>query len=125
MSAMTIYDTATGAITRCTTVAEGEESSQCFPGEDWIAGSADPANERIDLATLQPVPVHEFSPVVTVNSIAGVPAGTAVYIPEADLCETCDDGVVTIMPQMGLPQYVDVWLTKPGWRTLLVSVPCA
>lgn len=123
---MTIFDAATGAIIRNEDVVAGTEHLACLPGEDWIAGHANPATERVDLETLLPVAQHEYALTITAGTIAGIPPGTTVFCPEAGVNEVVDDGEFGIDVDLGQPQVFDVFLFNPLYLDLPgpVSLPC-
>ena len=123
---MTIFDAATGAILRNEDVVAGTEHTACFEGEDWIAGYADPAAQRIDLETLLPAAKHTYNITITTGTISGIPPGTTVFCPETSTHEVCNDGEFGIDVDLGQPQVFDVFLFNPLYLDLSgpVSLPC-
>ncbi len=76
---------------------------------------------RIDLNTLEPVLLLDFSPVVTINSVSNLPGGTVVQIGE-DPPTTIYDGSATF--EVVSPDTITVQLKHPHYNPLEVEVPC-
>lgn len=116
----TVFDAATGAHLYGT--GYRGEAPEVGDGQVWIAGDWPGDEWRLDLATGEPAPLLAFDPVISLNTLAGIPPGTRATF-EGERYEV-DDGTLEIEPEMGLPESVHVILSKPGYATWRGDVPC-
>lgn len=119
---ITVFDAATGQALYTTSGVQHPIHLQ--PGQTWRDGDWPGDAWRLDLATGEPAQLLVFDPMISLNTLAGIPAGTTALIPALSLKEVVNDGVIDIELELGLPESVHVILSKPGYATWRDNVPC-
>lgn len=123
MKDITYFELATGAITDTGSVKEGLEERGLREGFGWINGRHDASEERIDLDTLEAVPLREFEvPDEVTEQLTGIPEGTRATIRGEG--HIIDDGEITLETSHGLEERVRVILQLPTYRPKIVWIVC-
>jgi len=123
LTLITFYDASTGAIIRVQPVELGEEAGHAMEGEGWLPGRVDGETHRIDPVTLEPAPLLEFDPVISLNRMDNIPAGTvAIFYDEK---HPVDDGYLEW--DVDFEETIDVRLWNPIYNSAIPAfqVPCA
>lgn len=126
MHVITYYAKADGHIQGFSSVREGEEEVGLPDETGWIDGLHDGGELRIDLATLQPVPLLEFDvPDEADDRFDGLPIddeGVKAIINLQGHIIT--DGHIELSGDLGLEQTVLVQLSKRLYRPKTVRLTC-
>lgn len=118
---ISFYDRETGEFLRGRTIDFGRQPIVTRANEDWKAGRHDRTCCRVDVATGEIVPLHDFAPVVSGNRISGLPEGTkAVFDLEWKIVGA--DGVLHV--NVAWPQTVTVHLTRALYNYAQVTLDC-
>ncbi len=117
---ITVFDAATGQALYTTSGVQ--HPIHLLPGQTWRDGDWPGDAWRLDLETGEPAPLLVFDPVISLNTLANLPAGTRATF-EGDK-HMIDDGVLEIEPELGLSESVHLILSKPGYETWYGNVLC-
>lgn len=118
---ISIYRISDGRIDRVASVKEGREDAACLPGESWLLGDHDDGKYRVDLDTMQVVPLMTFDPVIETNRISNIPEGSTALF--AAMKAPINDGFIELSVEY--PELISVLLTHPLYQPKTFEVPCA
>lgn len=115
----TIYSTATGGVLRTWSSDVPDHEPDLDLGEAFIEGSW--LGFRIDLVTLEPVPLLDFSVSVSNNLVSNIPPNTFAFIDIDQQLEVTDGSLEF---EVEFPETIRVELVNPIYNPIVVEVPC-
>lgn len=118
---ITSFVLATGEVVGVLPAEEGEEAATVGEGRGWLEGDrVGDGWGRVDLATMEIVPLLQFECVVETNRLSNIPEGTrAFYMRQSDYI---DDGELELVTH--IVQTITVRLAHPLYEPASYGVPC-